>query len=150
MYRDLSSIEEYPYSGYFYTVVESASTSTTPPTPSDGSLLDEGEEDSAEEENEESATEEKVFYETRCDIQEATKSYNDGSLVDGYNVFFPYPTEDILDAGGNILVKAGETNVRRGLLFKGSLQGMTIQGTVLAVFPTTIGVKCAIKEVDVS
>jgi predicted amino acid-binding ACT domain protein len=116
MYRDLNSIQEYPYTGEFYVNEETIS--------EDGDLL-----------SEETTTTERVILSTECDIQEASKVYTQGTLTADYNVFFP------LDANGT-------TAVRKGMLFRGEMQGINVNGTVLGIFPSSLGVKVTIKEVD--
>ncbi len=77
-----------------------------------------------------------VVHTCKCDIQEASKMFNSGALLADYNVYFE-------------LNEDGTTPVRRGQQFRGSVQGMPVGGTVTGLFPTQMGVKATVKEVDV-
>lgn len=88
------AITEYPFHGTFYTVVTKR--------PEDGNLLGDGdllgEEDTdgasdaetteGNEENTE-ASEETILLETECDIQQAAKLINSGTIMADYKVFIP-------------------------------------------------------------
>lgn len=146
MYTDRSKfIEEYPYDGEFYTVNDVVSDDGSllgyDEFSSDGNLLGDDTGDSAEDSGNAAASTASEVTETtilacKCDIQEASKMFNSGALLADYNVYFK-------------LLDDGTTPVRRGHLFRGSVQGMPVSGTVTGLFPTQMGVKATVKEVDV-
>jgi hypothetical protein len=83
------AITEYPFHGTFYTVITKK--------PEDGDLLGNGGlldgdllggEDTAGSINTETS-EETILLETECDIQQAAKLINSGTIMADYKVFFP-------------------------------------------------------------
>jgi len=83
------AITEYPFHGTFYTVITKK--------PEDGDLLGNGGlldgdllggEDTAGSINTETS-EETILLETECDIQQASKMFNGGTIMADYKVFFP-------------------------------------------------------------
>lgn len=133
-------IEPYPYDGEFYVVNdvvnEDGSLLDSDEFSIDGDLLgDDTDDDTASDDTTDTGTE-TIVLKCKCDIQEASKMFNSGALLADYNVYFN-------------LEKDGTTPVRRGHLFRGYVQGMPVSGTVTGLFPTQMGVKATVKEVDV-
>lgn len=88
------AITEYPFHGTFYTVVTKK--------PDDGNILGDGDllggEDmggssgagtTEENEGDTGASEETTLLQTQCDIQQAAKLINSGTIMADYKVFFP-------------------------------------------------------------
>lgn len=74
---------------------------------------------------------------TKCDIQAAEKSDVNGNITQSFNVYFPF------DKSIGVLVK-------RGMIFKGSIYGMSVNGRVMNVSPSQLGgCSCSIKDLDV-
>lgn len=71
---------------------------------------------------------------TKCDIQET--SHSERQFVKStFSVFFPLN---------------GKVVVRNGDQFKGSIEGLDVNGRVVGVFPSTLGgCKCYIEDLDV-
>lgn len=83
------AIAEYPFHGTFYTVITNK--------PEDGDLLGNGGlldgdllggEDTDDSLNA-GTLEETILLETECDIQQASKMFNGGTIMADYDVFFP-------------------------------------------------------------
>lgn len=88
------AITEYPFHGTFYTVVTKK--------PDDGNILGDGDLLGGEDmggssgagttegnEGDTKTPEETIILETRCDIQQAAKLINSGTIMADYKVFFP-------------------------------------------------------------
>lgn len=78
------AIEEYPFHGTFYTVITNK--------PEDGNLLGDGDllgNEKTDSSPEVSTTGETILLETECDIQQASKLINSGTIMADYKVFFP-------------------------------------------------------------
>lgn len=104
-YIDSYDFEEYPYYGEFYR-------SVTTPSAIPSEMTDSKE----------------ILYETKCDIQESskTKSGTTGFVSTTYNVYFPFNIDEDLP-------------IVKGCLFKGYMYGMEIKGEVDGIFPTQFG-----------
>lgn len=74
--------------------------------------------------------EEILVLETDCDIQEAQKSDTSGNVVSTFNVYFPFD-------------KNGEVGIQKGMIFRGSLYGVDVEGEIIGLFPTQMG-GCAV------
>lgn len=86
---------------------------------------------------EEQHDEEILVLETECDIQEVTNSDSGGNITASFEVFFPF------DKSEGIAIK-------RGMIFKGNMYGLDVNGEVVGVFPTQLGgCTCYIKDRDV-
>lgn len=80
---------------------------------------------------------EKVILSTECDIQESQKSDAYGNITASFNIYFPFDK----DAG---------IEIKRGMLFRGSMYGLEVKGEVIGLFPTQMGVcACYIKDLTV-
>lgn len=75
-------------------------------------------------------TEEVLAFETKCDIQEAQKSDSSGVFTSTYNVYFPFDKEK-------------GVGVEKGMIFKGSMYGVKVEGEIFGLFPTQLGC-CAV------
>lgn len=88
------AITEYPFHGTFYTVVTKK--------PDDGNILGDGDLLGGEDmggssgagttegnEGDTGASEETILLQTQCDIQQAAKLINSGTIMADYKVFFP-------------------------------------------------------------
>lgn len=101
------AITEYPFHGTFYTVVTKK--------PDDGDLLGDGniqgegdllgdeyadslsdDETTEDNEGDTETSEETILLETECDIQQASKLINSGTIMADYKVFFPCEIGDKL------------------------------------------------------
>lgn len=90
MHFSRKAITEYPFHGTFYTVI------TVKPEDGDllggidgdGDLLG-GEETETPDEGETGTSEETILLETECDIQQAAKLINSGTIMADFKVFFP-------------------------------------------------------------
>ncbi len=69
--------------------------------------------------------EEVLVLETVCDIQESKRS-NSGVISDSFDVYFPFDTTKNME-------------IHRGMIFKGRMYGLFVDGMVLSVFPTQLG-----------
>lgn len=86
---------------------------------------------------EEQVEEEVVVLETKCDIQESQKSDSGGNITATFNIYFPFDKEE-------------GVKVRRGMIFRGSIYGMEVNGRVIGVYPSQLGgCACYIKDLDV-
>lgn len=103
MMIDRTLIEEYPFDGEFYEMTVDAS---LPPS--------------------QQVETEVVLLSTKCDIQEAQKTENDGATSAKFNVYYPFD-------------KTKGVNIRRGVSFRGSMYGVRVEGKVIGVFPTQLG-----------
>lgn len=115
MYIDRNEIAEYPFDGKFYYM---AIDETKPPS--------------------EWVEEEIVVFETKCDIQESskTKSSSNGFISASYNVYFPFD-------------KIEGININKGLLFKGSMYNMEVKGEVIGIYPSQLGgCQVSIKDLE--
>lgn len=168
MYIERHILDPYPYDGVFYYEETTASEDGSlfdedEDSSEDGSLFDEGEdegdtisEDDADAETDESTdadtededededeadsdTTEVIVLETKCDIQESNKLFNNGAIMSNFTIYFPF--EKGVDA----------LEIRRGHMFRcESVEGLPVNGTVIGVFPTQMGGCVAyIKQVDV-
>lgn len=74
---------------------------------------------------------------TECDIQESQKSDAYGNISASFNIYFPFD-------------KVLGVEIKRGMLFKGNMYGMNVEGEVMGVFPTQMGgCACYIKDLRV-
>jgi len=117
MYVDRNQLEEYPFDGVFYTIDEVKSTDGDPladTTPSENKIL-----------------------ETKCDIQESNKSFLGGTILSGYNIYFPFEKETGI-------------NIKQGDKFRCvDFLGVSVYGTVVGLFPTQLdGCGVFIKTTD--
>ena len=81
--------------------------------------------------------EEVLVLETKCDIQEVQKKDADGSIVSSFNVYFPFDKETGI-------------NIKRGMIFKGSIYGLNVDGIIIGIFPTQLGkCVCFLRDRDV-
>lgn len=69
--------------------------------------------------------EEILVLETKCDIQEAKKSDNT-IISNAFEVYYPFDK------------KQGIT-IKKGMLFRGGMFGMPVEGRVIGLFPTQLG-----------
>jgi len=112
MILDRTLLEEYAYEGEFYRIKKTG----------DG-LLDRDEE-------------EVTVLQTKCDIQESSRSNVHGFANATFGVYFPINKEEKIP-------------IRRGDSFRGSIYGMLVEGEVTGVFPSQLGGCVAyIKEFD--
>lgn len=84
-------------------------------------------------------TEQKVVvFETECDITESSHSWSRNFIWAKYAVYFPYNKD------------TDEIKVKMGDLFESTINGMTINGKVVGVFPSQLnGVTCYVQDTDV-
>lgn len=80
--------------------------------------------------------EEIILLSVKCDIQESNNTDSNGFLENSFKVFFPFLRED-------------GVNIQRGNKFKGNLFGIQIDGEVLSVYPTQMGI-CEVKVKDLT
>lgn len=115
MYIDRDRLQDYPYYGRFYRIAI------------DESLpLDQQREDKI------------VFFETPCDITEASHSWSRNFIWAKYAIYFPFDksTEDI--------------KVRLGDLFEADVHGLMVNGKVVGVFPSQLGgITIYVQDTDV-
>lgn len=133
------AIAEYPFHGIFYTVITKK--------PEDGDLLGNGGlldgdllggEDTDDSLNA-GTLEETILLETECDIQQASKMFNGGTIMADYNVFFP-------------LKKSSISPVKIGDMFRCPKEsyGIGINGRVIGMEISQLGgVKVNIKMSEV-
>lgn len=133
------AIAEYPFHGTFYTVITNK--------PEDGDLLGNGGlldgdllggEDTDDSLNA-GTLEETILLETECDIQQASKMFNGGTIMADYNVFFP-------------LKKSSISPVKIGDMFRCPKEsyGIGINGRVIGMEISQLGgVKVNIKMSEV-
>ena len=138
------AIAEYPFHGIFYTVV------TKKPEDGDllgnGGLLDGEDTDGSpnakitgENEGNTGTLEETILLETECDIQQASKMFNGGTIMADYDVFFP-------------LKKSSISPVKIGDMFRCPKEsyGIGINGRVIGMEISQLGgVKANIKMSEV-
>lgn len=74
----------------------------------------------------EQVEEEIIDLETKCDIQESSKKDTSGAINASFNIYFPFDTTVGI-------------NIKRGYLFRGSMYGMEVNGTIIGLFPTQMG-----------
>lgn len=80
---------------------------------------------------------EKVVLSTECDIQESQKSDAYGNITASFNIYFPFDKEVGIE-------------IKRGMLFRGSMYGLEVKGEVIGLFPTQMGgCACYIKDLTV-
>ena len=85
----------------------------------------------------EQVEEEILVLHTKCDIQESQKSDSSGNIVSSFNVYWPFDTEK-------------GTSIKRGMIFKGSMYNLEVNGRVIGLFPTQLGgCACYVKDRDV-
>lgn len=75
-----------------------------------------------------------ILLKTKCDIQEAQKSDSGNSIKASFNVYFPFD-------------KSVGIKITRGVLFRGNMYGMRVDGMVLGLFPTQLS-GCAVYLTD--
>ena len=133
------AIAEYPFHGIFYTVITKK--------PEDGDLLGNGGlldgdllggEDTDDSLNA-GTLEETILLETECDIQQASKMFNGGTIMADYDVFFP-------------LKKGSVSPVKIGDMFRCPKEsyGIGINGRVIGMEISQLGgVKVNIKMSEV-
>lgn len=133
------AIAEYPFHGTFYTVITNK--------PEDGDLLGNGGlldgdllggEDTDDSLNA-GTLEETILLETECDIQQASKMFNGGTIMADYDVFFP-------------LKKSSISPVKIGDMFRCPKEsyGIGINGRVIGMEISQLGgVKVNIKMSEV-
>lgn len=118
------AITEYPFHGTFYTVITKK--------PEDGDLLGNGglldgdllgSEDTAGSLNTETS-EETILLETECDIQQASKMFNGGTIMADYNVFFPLKKGSISPVKIGDMFRCPEESY--GIGINGRVTGMEI------------------------
>lgn len=80
------------------------------------------------------ADEEVTLLETCCDIQEVNHTKGD-LITASYSVFFP-KVEDMSD-------------IKSGIMFESNISGMRVNGKVVGVFPSQLGVKVYVEDLDV-
>lgn len=79
----------------------------------------------------------KLVLRTVCDIHESQKSISGGVVMASFDVYFPFDIND------GVVVK-------RGMTFKGDAYGLTVNGRVISVFPSSLGgVQCRVEDLDV-
>lgn len=79
-----------------------------------------------------------VVFETECDITESSHSWSRNFIWAKYAVYFPYNKD------------TDEIKVKMGDLFESTINGMTINGKVVGVFPSQLnGVTCYVQDTDV-
>lgn len=77
-----------------------------------------------------------VVLETECDIQEASKNESKGMMKASYNVYFP-------------LERLKECTLRKGMYFRGSMYGITVNGKIIGLYPTQLGVVVYLTDTDI-
>ena len=113
MVIDRTLLEEYPYEGEFYRLE----------FPSGGSLIDR-------------EPKRVVVLQTKCDIQESSRSNVHGFANATFGIYFPIDKEQDIE-------------IKRGDSFRGSIYGMKVEGEVTGIFPSQLGGCVAyIKEFD--
>lgn len=101
MYFSRKAVTEYPYFGVFYTMYE--------PYPEDGDFLGVTSEDGnilgstqygltdgTSNPEKDKVDGETILLETMCDIQQAAKMFNGGTIMADYDVYFPMQSNGIL------------------------------------------------------
>lgn len=115
------AIAEYPFHGTFYTVITNK--------PEDGNLLGDGDllgNEKTGSSPEVPTTGETILLETECDIQQAAKLINSGTIMADYKVFFP--------------CKVGEKlPIRFNTNFKCKDYAIPIQGRVIGLEYSQLG-----------
>lgn len=115
MYIDHNDIDQYPYYGTFYR----------------GGVDEDLPLDEQVEEN-------KVIFETKCDITESSHNNNSNFIYSSYTIYFPFDKE------------CDDISVKNGDLFVGNMYGLQINGIVIGVFPTQLnGCTVYIKDNDI-
>lgn len=71
-------------------------------------------------------TSEVVLLDTVCDIQEASKNMSGDAIISYYNIYYPFD-------------KTSGINVKRGTKFRSVAYGITIEGTVVGIYPSQLG-----------
>lgn len=86
---------------------------------------------------EEQTDEERLVMYTECDIQESGKSQSFGNIKVSFNIYFPFDKNEGI-------------NIKRGMIFRGNMYGMEVNGVVVGVCPTQMGgCACYISDLDV-
>lgn len=115
------AITEYPFHGTFYTVITNK--------PEDGDLLGDGDllwDEKTDSSPKVSTAGETILLETECDIQQASKLINSGTIMADYKVFFP------CEVGGRLPIRFN-TN------FKCGDYAIPIQGRVVGLEYSQLG-----------
>jgi hypothetical protein len=79
---------------------------------------------------------ETLVFETDCDIQRTAKLHNGNLLGANYTVYFPLTPN--MEAEGTI-DKFNDIIVRRGMTFRGTFYGYTVEGQVEIIRPSQLG-----------
>ncbi len=131
MYINRKAITEYPFHGTFFTVKTVK--------PENGDLLGDIDGDLLGDEEETETSEETILLETECDIQQAAKMFNGGTIMADYDVYFP-------------LEKGSISPVNLGDMFRCPKEsyGISINGRVIGMEISQLGgVKVNIKMSEV-
>ena len=113
MYIKRSAIKDYPYYGYFY---EKCKPDLSLP-------LDQREQ------------QERLVYESECDIQEVSKKQNP-VLIATFSVFMPYNSDENIP-------------IQRGMRFQGSMKGIDVSGEIINVVYSQLGgIVAYVKDYD--
>lgn len=139
MYINRSQLEMFPYKGTFFTKIIDESLPPSQQIPVDSLVL-----------------------ETNCDIQEVSQSDSGGFITASFAIYFPFADfkQFLLKHGITFKVQTeneelafyiGEKfELRRGMSFKSNLYGMPVQGKIIGLFPTQMGMcKAYIKDEEV-
>ena len=119
-YIDRRRNKKYPYRGTFYVKVE-------PVDCVDGDLFCDGS----------CVVEEKIIFETACDVTETNSVFSSGAISANYDVYFP------LGEGECVVVE-------RGQMFKSDVNGINVTGMVISVGHSQLGgVHAYIKSTEV-
>jgi hypothetical protein len=94
----------------------------------------------------EQTEEEKLVFETVCDIQRTAKLHNGNLLGVNYTVYFPlFENPD----STSTIDKYNDIIIRRGMTFKGEFYGYKVEGQVEIIRPSQLGgCSCDIKIVS--
>jgi hypothetical protein len=112
-FTDDFDMEEYPFRGAFY----EQSVDTSLPL------------------NEQTSVD-TLILETKCDIQRTSKLNNAGLLAASYTVYWPLEVNPFsVDSTDRFM----PIQIRRGMIFKGTMYGYSVEGTVEIVRPSQLG-----------
>ena len=85
----------------------------------------------------EQVEEEILILETKCDIHSYSRSNANGIIIAGFNVYFPFDKDKGI-------------SIKRGMIFKGNVYGLVVNGRVLSVSPSQLGgCVCFVEDSDV-
>lgn len=95
---------------------------------------------------------ETILLQTKCNIQQSNASVNGGLINASFDIFFLFDYEKYKEE--NIDEENPDAEIpfpiQRGLLFRGTMQGMDVSGEIIGVVPSQLGkVAIQIKDLEV-